>query len=393
MNKDFLDALTELEREKNISKEDIITAIEDAVELAYKKNYGNYPNVRVLVDREDGEVLVLMSKEVVSEVEDDMMEVSLEEARSYDERYEVGDVIEYQVDPKDFGRIAAQTAKQVVVQRIREAERRNSYDEFVNKQGEIVTAKIERINNGTMFLSVGNSEGILPLSEQVKTESFNVGDRIKVYVIDVKKATKGPQIFLSRSHPGLVRRLFELEVPEISDGTVEIKGIAREAGSRTKIAVYSHDENVDPVGACVGNRGTRVQSIVDELFGEKIDIIVWDEDPAVLISNVLKPAEVEGVYINYVSEKEKMATAVVPEQQLSLAIGREGQNVRLAARVSGWKIDIKSKSQLEDSGFDFDEYEDQDGQAVDVLIDEDVPADAPLDLEAAEVENDVDAEA
>ena len=393
MNKDFLDALTELEREKNISKEDIITAIEDAVELAYKKNYGNYPNVRVLVDREDGEVLVLMSKEVVSEVEDDMMEVSLEEARSYDERYEVGDVIEYQVDPKDFGRIAAQTAKQVVVQRIREAERRNSYDEFVNKQGEIVTAKIERINNGTMFLSVGNSEGILPLSEQVKTESFNVGDRIKVYVIDVKKATKGPQIFLSRSHPGLVRRLFELEVPEISDGTVEIKGIAREAGSRTKIAVYSHDENVDPVGACVGNRGTRVQNIVDELFGEKIDIIVWDEDPAVLISNVLKPAEVEGVYINYGSEKEKMATAVVPEQQLSLAIGREGQNVRLAARVSGWKIDIKSKSQLEDSGFDFDEYEDQDGQAVDMLIDEDVPADAPLDPEAAEVENDVDAEA
>ena len=393
MNKDFLDALTELEREKNISKEDIITAIEDAVELAYKKNYGNYPNVRVLVDREDGEVLVLLSKEVVSEVEDDMMEVSLEEARSYDERYEVGDVIEYQVDPKDFGRIAAQTAKQVVVQRIREAERRNSYDEFVNKQGEIVTAKIERINNGTMFLSVGNSEGILPLSEQVKTESFNVGDRIKVYVIDVKKATKGPQIFLSRSHPGLVRRLFELEVPEISDGTVEIKGIAREAGSRTKIAVYSHDENVDPVGACVGNRGTRVQNIVDELFGEKIDIIVWDEDPAVLISNVLKPAEVEGVYINYVSEKEKMATAVVPEQQLSLAIGREGQNVRLAARVSGWKIDIKSKSQLEDSGFDFDEYEDQDGQAVDMLIDEDVPADAPLDPEAAEVENDVDAEA
>lgn len=392
MNKDFLDALTELEREKNISKEDIITAIEDAVELAYKKNYGNYPNVRVLVDREDGEVLVLMSKEVVSEVEDDMMEVSLEEARSYDERYEVGDVIEYQVDPKDFGRIAAQTAKQVVVQRIREAERRNSYDEFVNKQGEIVTAKIERINNGTMFLSVGNSEGILPLSEQVKTESFNVGDRIKVYVIDVKKATKGPQIFLSRSHPGLVRRLFELEVPEIADGTVEIKGIAREAGSRTKIAVYSHDENVDPVGACVGNRGTRVQNIVDELFGEKIDIIVWDEDPAVLISNVLKPAEVEGVYINYVSEKEKMATAVVPEQQLSLAIGREGQNVRLAARVSGWKIDIKSKSQLEDSGFDFDEYEDQDGQESEMLID-DVPTDAPLDPEAAEVENDVDAEA
>ena len=393
MNKEFLDALTELEREKNISKEDIITAIEDAVELAYKKNYGNYPNVRVLVDREDGEVLVLMSKEVVEEVEDDMMEVSLEEARSYDERYEIGDVIEYQVDPKDFGRIAAQTAKQVVVQRIREAERRNSYDEFVNKQGEIITAKIERINNGTMFLSVGNSEGILPLSEQVKTESFNVGDRIKVYVIDVKKATKGPQIFLSRSHPGLVRRLFELEVPEISDGTVEIKGIAREAGSRTKIAVYSNDENVDPVGACVGNRGTRVQNIVDELFGEKIDIIVWDEDPAVLISNVLRPAEVEGVYINYVSEKEKMATAVVPEQQLSLAIGREGQNVRLAARVSGWKIDIKSKSQLEDSGFDFDEYEDQDETEVEFSADEDIAREAVPEQDASQAESEEDVEA
>lgn len=377
MNKEFLDALTELEREKNISKEDIITAIEDAVELAYKKNYGNYPNVRVSVDREDGEVLVLMSKEVVEDVEDDRMEVSLEEARSYDSRYELGDIIEYQVDPKDFGRIAAQTAKQVVVQRIREAERRNSYDEFVNKQGEIITAKIERINNGTMFLSVGNSEGILPLSEQVKSESFNVGDRIKVYVIDVKKATKGPQIFLSRSHPGLVRRLFELEVPEIADGTVEIKGVAREAGSRTKIAVYSHDENVDPVGACVGNRGSRVQNIVDELFGEKIDIIVWDEDPAILISNVLRPAEVEGVYINYVSEKEKMATAVVPEQQLSLAIGREGQNVRLAARVSGWKIDIKSKAQLEESGFAFEEYEDEDDSSENAVNEVEQPDKSP----------------
>ena len=377
MNKEFLDALTELEREKNISKEDIITAIEDAVELAYKKNYGNYPNVRVSVDREDGEVLVLMSKEVVEDVEDDMMEVSLEEARSYDSRYELGDIIEYQVDPKDFGRIAAQTAKQVVVQRIREAERRNSYDEFVNKQGEIITAKIERINNGTMFLSVGNSEGILPLSEQVKSESFNVGDRIKVYVIDVKKATKGPQIFLSRSHPGLVRRLFELEVPEIADGTVEIKGVAREAGSRTKIAVYSHDENVDPVGACVGNRGSRVQNIVDELFGEKIDIIVWDEDPAILISNVLRPAEVEGVYINYVSEKEKMATAVVPEQQLSLAIGREGQNVRLAARVSGWKIDIKSKAQLEESGCAFEEYEDEDDSSENAVNEVEQPDENP----------------
>ena len=208
-----------------------------------------------------------------------------------------------------------------------------------------------------MLISLGRTEGRVPASEQVRTENFKPGDRIKVYVMDVKKENKGPQVLLSRSHPGLVRGLFELEIPEIADGTVEIKGTAREAGSRTKIAVYSHDPNVDPVGACVGNRGARVQNIADELFGEKIDIIVWDEDPAVLISNVLRPAIVEGVYIN---EEEKSATAVVPEQQLSLAIGREGQNVRLAARVSGWKIDIKSNDQLKEMGFAFDEYEDSD---------------------------------
>ncbi len=355
MNKEFLDALADLEREKNISREEIITAIEDAVENAYKKNYGA-SNVRVIVDRETGEVMVLMGKEVVEEVFDDMTEVSLEEALSYDDRYEIGDIIEYQVDPKDFGRIAAQGAKQVVVQKIREAERANSYNEYIDKKGQIISGKVERINNGTMLVSFGNTEGIIPASEQVKGESFKLGDRIKVYVMDVKKENKGPQVFLSRSHPGLVRGLFELEIPEIADGTVEIKGIAREAGSRTKIAVYSHDENVDSVGACVGNRGARVQAIADELFGEKIDIIVWDEDPAVLVSNVLRPAVVEGVYVN---EDEKMATAVVPEQQLSLAIGREGQNVRLAARVSGWKIDIKSKAQLEQSGFNFDEYLDE----------------------------------
>jgi N utilization substance protein A len=218
-----------------------------------------------------------------------------------------------------------------------------------------------------MLVSLGRTEGRVPNSEQVKTESLRVGDRIKVYVMDVKKDNKGPQVLLSRSHPGLVRGLFELEIPEIADGTVEIKGIAREAGSRTKIAVYSRDENVDPVGACVGNRGARVQNITDELFGEKIDIIVWDEDPAVFISNVLRPAIVEGVYIN---EDEKSATAVVPEQQLSLAIGREGQNVRLAARVSNWKIDIKSNEQLKEMGFAFDEYEDADQTAEDQTIEE-----------------------
>ncbi len=354
MNKEFLDALSDLEREKNISKEEIIKAIEDAVENAYKKNYGD-SNIRVIVDRETGEVMVLMAKEVVEEVENEGTEVSLAEAKSYDESYEIGDLVEYQIDPKDFGRIAAQGAKQIVVQKIREAERSNSYNEYSDKIGDVVSGKIERINNGTILVSLGLTEGVITSREQVRTENLKVGDRIKVYIKDVKKDSKGPQVFLSRTHPGLVRGLFELEIPEIADGTVEVKSIAREAGSRTKIAVYSNDENVDPVGACVGNRGSRVQNIADELFGEKLDIIIWDEDPAVLIRNVLKPAIVEGVYVN---EEEQMATAVVPEQQLSLAIGREGQNVRLAAKVSGWKIDIKSKSQLEESGFDFDEYDD-----------------------------------
>lgn len=363
MNKEFLEALDELEREKNIPKEEIISAIETAVKTAYEKNFGG--NTMVEVDRETGEVQVFLIKDVVAEVEDDENQVSLEEARQYDPDYEEGDEMYFAIDPKVFGRIAAQTAKQIVVQKVREAERQSTYSRLKDKQGTLVSGRIERINNGTIFLAIDNTEGILPVSEQVHSEHFKVGDRIKVFVMDVKdpnrpKASRnGPQVFFSRSHPGLVRELFKLEIPEIADGTVEIKGIAREAGSRTKIAVYSHDPDVDPVGACVGNRGARVQAIVDELNGEKIDIIVWDEEPAVLISNVLRPAVVESVYVEE-DEQEKMAIAVVPDQQLSLAIGREGQNVRLAARVSGWKIDIKSRQQLEESGFKFDEYEDID---------------------------------
>lgn len=363
MNKEFLEALDELEREKNIPKEEIISAIETAVKTAYEKNFGG--NTMVEVDRETGEVQVFLIKDVVAEVEDDENQVSLEEARQYDPDYEEGDEMYFAIDPKDFGRIAAQTAKQIVVQKVREAERQSTYSRLKDKQGTLVSGRIERINNGTIFLAIDNTEGILPVSEQVHSEHFKVGDRIKVFVMDVKdpnrpKASRnGPQVFFSRSHPGLVRELFKLEIPEIADGTVEIKGIAREAGSRTKIAVYSYDPDVDPVGACVGNRGARVQAIVDELNGEKIDIIVWDEEPAVLISNVLRPAVVESVYVEE-DEQEKMAIAVVPDQQLSLAIGREGQNVRLAARVSGWKIDIKSRQQLEESGFKFDEYEDID---------------------------------
>ena len=339
MNNEFLEALDELEKEKHISKEVLIEAIESALLSAYKKNYGTAQNVRVAFNRDTGEVSVLASMEIVEEVEEPMLQISLVDAKAIDPRYEIGDAIEFQVMPKDFGRIAALTAKQVVVQRIREAERKMVYDEFNTRVGEIVTGIVQRKNHGTMFVDIGRTEGILPLNEQVKGEDFEVNERLKVYIMDVKDSTKGPQVFLSRTHPGIVKGMFKLEVPEIQDGTVEIKSISREAGSRTKLAVYTEFENVDAVGACVGTRGARVQNVVDELGGEKIDIIPWSEDAHVFISNVLSPAKVEQVFLD---EEEHVATVVVPDYQLSLAIGKEGQNVRLAAKVSGWKIDIKS---------------------------------------------------
>lgn len=355
MNKELILAMDDLEKERDISKDLLIEAIESALVSAYKKNYGTAQNVRVSIDRERGDVDVFMRKDVVDVVTNPFVEVALEEARAIDPEYELGDVIEYKVTPKDFGRIAAQTAKQVVVQRIREAERGIIYEDYVNRQSEIVTGVIHRISNETVFVNLGRTEGILPVNEQVKGERYEVNSRIKVYIMDVKKTTKGPQVFLSRSHPGLVKRLFELEVPEIQDGIVEIKSIAREAGSRTKIAVYSDDENVDPVGACVGTRGIRVQAVVNELFDEKIDIINWSDDPAGMISNALAPAKVEKVIIN---EDEKSATVIVPDYQLSLAIGKEGQNVRLAAKLTAWKIDIKSSSQYSESADDYIEDED-----------------------------------
>lgn len=363
MNREFIDAIDELEKEKHISKDILIEAIESALVSAYKKNYGTSQNVRVDIDRETGDIAVLMKKDIVEEVFDDMIEMSLEEAQEIDPRYEIGDAIEFQVTPRDFGRIAAQTAKQVVVQRIREAERGMIFDDFITRQGEIVTGVVQRKSGETLFVNIGKTEGILAAGEQVPGEFYDVNDRLKVFIMDVKKTTKGPQVFLSRSHPGLVKRLFELEVPEIEEGVVEVKGIAREAGSRTKIAVYTEDPNVDPVGACVGSRGSRVQNIVDELGGEKIDIITWSEDPRELIKSVLSPAKVEQVIP---SEVEKSATVIVPDYQLSLAIGKEGQNVRLAAKVSGWKIDIKSHTQytealeaLEAMGSQYSEEEDE----------------------------------
>ncbi len=355
MNREFIKAIEELEKEKEISKDVLIEAIESALVSAYKKNYGTSQNVRVNIDRENGDIDVFMKKDVVDEVWEDLIEISLEEAQEIDPRYNIGDAIEYQVTPKDFGRIAAQTAKQVVVQRIREAERGMIFDDYINRQGEIITGQIHRISNDTIFVNIGKTEGILAATEQVPGETYEINGRIKVFIMDVKKTTKGPQVYLSRSHPGLVKRLFELEVPEIQDGVVEIKSISRESGSRTKMAVYAIDENVDPVGACVGPRGTRVQVIVDELFGEKIDIINWSDSPEELISSSLSPAKVENVIV---AEEEKSAIAIVPDYQLSLAIGKEGQNVRLAAKLCGWKIDIKSHSQYFSEDVEIFECED-----------------------------------
>ena len=398
MNREFIEALEALEKEKHISKEVLLETIESALVSAYKKNYGTSQNVRVVIDDEDGEIAVLMRKDIVDEedIEDDMIQMSLEEAQEIDPRYEIGDAIEFAVTPRDFGRIAAQTAKQVVVQRIREAERGMIYDDFVTRQGELITGTVQRKSGQTMFINVGRAEGILPANEQVPGEHFEVHQRLKVYIMDVKKTTKGPQVFLSRSHPGLVKALFELEVPEIQDGIVEIRGIAREAGSRTKLAVYSEDENVDPVGACVGTRGSRVQSIVDELHGEKIDIISWSDDPVQLIANVLSPATVEEVIIE--DYDGKIATVVVPDYQLSLAIGKQGQNVRLAAKVSGWKIDIKSHSQYQElmeqyeaEGY-YDEAYDEEEEYVEEDFAEEEAAEEDFAEEEEYVEEDLAAE-
>lgn len=358
MNKEFIKAIDELEKEKEISKDILIESIEIALVSAYKKNYGTSQNVRVVIDRDEGDIDVFMKRNIVEEVNDDLTEISIADALEIDPRYTVGDAIEYQVTPRDFGRIAAQTAKQVVVQRIREAERGMIFDDYVTRQGELVTGIVQRISNETVFINMGKAEGILAGTEQVPGETYTVNNRLKVYIMDVKKTTKGPQVYLSRSHPGLVKRLFELEVPEIQDGVVVIKSISREAGSRTKIAVASLDENVDPVGACVGSRGSRVQVIVDEIFGEKIDIINWSDDPEKLISSALSPAKVEKVIV---SPDEKTAVVIVPDYQLSLAIGKEGQNVRLAAKLCSWKIDIKSHSQYfqEDIEYPEDDLEDE----------------------------------
>ncbi len=340
MNSEFILALEEIEREKNISKDILLEAIETALISAYKRNFNTTQNnIVVNIDKENGEVKVFVQKEVAEEIEDEELQIPLEEARKINKLLEVGDVVNIEATPMTFGRIAAQTAKQIVMQRIREAERSLIYDEFAGREGTIVEGVIQRIEKRNIYLDVEKTETYLPPSEQVATEHYDFHQRLKVFVTEVKKTTKGPLITVSRAKPGLVKKLFELEIPEIKDNVVEIMSISREAGSRTKMAVKSNDPNVDPIGACIGARGTRVQGIIDELGGEKIDIIKYSDDPATFIKASLSPADVVSISVD---EENKQAHVVVPFTQLSLAIGKEGQNARLAARLTGYKIDIKS---------------------------------------------------
>ncbi|MCL6632013.1 MAG: transcription termination factor NusA [Alicyclobacillus herbarius] len=347
MNVDFIDALEQLQKEKGIDKDTLLEAIEAALISGYKRNFNSAANVRVEIGRETGEVHVYARKTVVEEVTDTRLEISLDAALDLDPKYQVGDVVEIEVTPRDFGRIAAQTAKQVVTQRIREAERSIVYSKFSDREEEIVTGTIQRLDARAAYVDVGQAEAVLPASEQMPGDAFRPGDRVKAFIARVERTSKGPQVVLSRTHPGFLKRLFELEVPEIYDGVVEIKAVAREAGNRSKIAVHSRNPEVDPIGACVGSRGMRVQAVVGELHGEKVDIVKWDEDVATFVANALSPAKVTEVQV---MEDERIARAVVPDHQLSLAIGKEGQNARLAAKLTGWKIDIKSETQAAELG-------------------------------------------
>ena len=347
MNLELMGALTELEKERGISKELLIEAIETAIISAYKKNYGanSSESARVEMNDKTGEIHVYSRRLVVPEVEDDTLEISLEDAKALDANYELDDIIEQEVTPADFGRIAAQTAKQVVIQKIREAERSIVYDVYSNREGDVVTGTVQRVDQRQVIVDLGDVEAVLPLSEQIPGERYEHHMRLRFYINEVRQSSKGPQVFLSRTHPGLLRSLFETEVPEIQSGEVEIKSVAREAGNRSKIAVYSRDPNIDPVGACVGARGSRVQAVVAELGNERIDIVEWRSDLEEFIKNALSPAKVLYAIIN---ETGKVAHTVVPNDQLSLAIGKEGQNARLAARLTGWRIDIKSEEQAAD---------------------------------------------
>ncbi|NJE34886.1 transcription termination/antitermination protein NusA [Megasphaera sp. SW808] len=371
MNKELLNAIAFLSKEKGVSTDVICDSLEAVLITAYKKEPEANPLADVELNRETGDYRIVAAKTVVEDVVNDHGEISLEDARKLNPEYEVGDVVNVDVTPSNFGRIAAQAAKQVMIQRLREAERSIVYDEFYNRTDDIITGLIQRIENKNVYVDLGKAEAILPASEQIPTETYTVGQRIKCYVVEVRKTTKGAQILVSRTHPGLLKRLFELEVPEIYEGVVELKSVAREPGRRSKIAVYSRDENVDSVGACVGPKGSRVQNIVTELQNEKIDIVKWDEDPAVYIANALSPAQVVSVTVD---EGEKASSVVVPDYQLSLAIGKAGQNARLAAKLTNWKIDIKSESQAAALASEEASSADEEVEQEDILSELDMPA-------------------
>ena len=344
MNKEMFEALEELSAEKGINKDYILEAIETALITAYKRNFNSSENVKIVIDEEHYTINVFSLKEVVEEVFDPAIEIDLASARNINPKAVMGDIVDVEITPKDFGRISAQTAKQVIIQKIREAEREIVYTEFSDRQGEIVSGLVQKVDKNLVIVDLGRLEGIMTANEQVPGEEYSVNDRIKAYVLEVNKNAKGvPQMIISRTHPGFVRRLLELEIPEIYEGIIEIKNIVREAGSRTKIAVYSKDPNIDPVGSCVGPRGTRIQNVLNELKDEKVDVVEWSEDPVQFIASALSPASVLAVDVDTESMSSKV---VVPDNQLSLAIGKDGQNARLSAKLTGWKIDIKSESQI-----------------------------------------------
>ena len=359
MNKELIEALNALEKEKEISKEKLLSAIETSLLTACKNHFGKADNFKVTINRETGDFKVIAEKEVVDDVTDDTTQISLADAKMINAKYDIGDMVNIEVKSKDFGRIAIQVAKNVILQTIREEERNVLFDQYSSKEKEVVTGVVQRYVGKNVIINLGKVDATLNESEMVRGETFKPNDRVKVYVLEVKNGNKGPKILVSRTHPELVKRLFEAEVAEVRDGTVEIMNVAREAGSRTKIAVWSSNPDVDPVGACVGINGARVNAVVEELGGEKIDIVAWNENAAYLIKNALSPAKVVSVIAD---DEAKTARVVVPDYQLSLAIGKEGQNARLAAKLTGFKIDIKSESQMKELGEDYmnpynDEYE------------------------------------
>ena len=343
-NKELILALEELEKEKGIKKEYLLEAIETALVTAYKRNFDSLENVRVEMDHQTGATHVYAIKEVMEKANDEDTEISLKEAQKINPDLKEGDTVETEIVPRDFGRIAAQTAKQVIIQKLREVEREIVYNEFNERKGEIVSGLIQKADHNIVVMDLGKLEGVMPLKEQIPTEHYKVNDKIKGYVLDVEKGAKGaPQVIVSRSHPDFVRKLLEFEIPEIYEGVIEIKSVSRDPGYRSKVAVYSPDPNIDPVGSCVGQKGVRIQNVINELNGEKIDVIEWNEDPSIYIASALLPAKILAVDIK---EEEKFAQVVVPDDQLSLAIGKSGQNARLAARLTNWKIDIKSETQF-----------------------------------------------